>query len=645
MRHLVPLGLVVAITGSAVAIDPESRAAYQLRVVVRTGDHPTLTRHFRAEVTKNVTSSLQAALGPVGSVEAVDLNETAADQRDALVKLVDEKGLEALDDVNAAVGGKTHFVFIDFADGKYEIRTRQHDGTTGFVTPMVRKSVHGDRGFVGRLAGLSVAQDFGVVGTFDATGPQVSVVLKAGELGPLDAWVKKGDVFAALQMREVRRPVPRPGKEKAKTDSGPTATSAGSRLDGVLLQVVDGPRNGICVCKLHNRYRSLPRDAGTFGYRCVKLGTGEGPLRLQLTDPTGRILNSDAVQPRAGAEDFPTDAPRAQEETTFAGGIFTSKEPFKHVAFVLVRAGDAPIAKIPVEIYPEQLAVRRVNLADKLLTPVEADSADLLERIRTARVIQARAFEDLSALQKKEKPKALQYGQTAHESLSKEVDLLRADLARMKDRYPMEAGRFDPCEGELKTLEAKTRDLRAHLNKLRDFIKLENDPATAEAHKRVEEMLLEAATAAKNLDYDVAIAKYEEALKQTLLTPSDKADVEKLLEAMKRKWDIKDPAARKFVYEVWAKLENPQDVKDALPEARKAVARCKEVGDKITLQKMYETAPAVIQRYKENLTKLVDAAGDDPDKLAPLAGYEKVNKELKELLEEVGKAIESEVGK
>jgi len=645
MRHVVPLGLALAITSYAAAIDPESRTAYQLRVVVRTGDHPTLTRHFRAEVTKNVTSSLQAALGPVGSVEAVDLNETPVDQRDALLKLVDEKGLEALDDVNAAVGGKTHFVFVDFADGKYEIRTRQHDGTTGFVTPMVRKAVHGDRGFVGRLAGLAVAQDFGVVGTFDPTGPQVSVVLKAGELGPLDAWVKKGDVFAAIRMQEVRRPPPRAGKDKAKAESTPTAATSGSRLDGVLLQVVDGPRNGICVCKLHNRYRGLPRDAGTLGYRCVKLGTGEGPLRLQLTDPTGRILNMDAVQPRAGVEDFPTESPRVQEEMTFAGGAFTSKEPFKNIAFVLVRAGDAPIARIPVEIYPNQLAVRRVNLADKLLTPVEADSADLLERVRTARVIQARAFEDLSALQKKEKPKALQFGQAAYESLSKEIDVLRADLGRMKERYPMEAGRFDPCEGELKTLEAKTRDLRTHLNKLKDIIKLENDPSTVDARKGVEELLLEAATAAKNLDYDIAIAKYEAALKQTLLAPTDKEEVERLLEEMRRKWAIQDPASRKFVYDVWARLENPQDVKDALPEAKKAVAKCKEIGDKITLQKMYDTAPAILQRYKENLTKMVDAAADDPDKLAPLAVYEKVNKELKELLEEVSKAIESEAGK
>jgi hypothetical protein len=513
---------------------------------------------------------------------------------------------------------------------------------------LIRKTVHGDRGFVGRLAGLAAAQDFGVVGTFDATGPQVSVVLKAGELGPMDAWVKKGDVFAAVQIREVRRPPMRTAKdkEKARAEAALTGSAAGSRVDGVLLQVIDGPRNGVCVCKLHNRYRSLARDPGFLGYRCVRLGTGEGPLRLQLTDATGRPYPLDTLQPRAGAEDFPNETPREREEMKFSGGVFTSKVPFNHVAFVLVRAGEVPVARIPVEIYPDQVAIRRVNLSDKLPTAVESAAADMLERIRTARVIQARAFDDLSVLQKKEKPKALQYGQDAYDSLSKEADVLRSDLARMKDRYASEAGAlFEPSETELRTLDNKTRDLRAHLNKLKDVIKIENDPATAAGRKGLEELLLEAGTAAKNLDYDIAIAKYEEALKEALLTPNDKEEVEKLLEAMKRKWDIKDPAARKFVYEVWARLENPQEVKDAIPEAKRAVARCKEVGDKITLQKMYDTAPALLQRYKDALTRLVDAAGDDPDKLAPLAGFEKVNKDLKDLLEEVSREIGPEAGK
>jgi len=649
IRCLFILGVALAIAAPAWALDPESRSPYQLRVVVRTGDHPTLTRHFRAEVTRNVASALQAALGPIGSVEAIDLNEAPAEKRDAIISLVEEKGLEALDGVNAATGSKTHFVFVDFADGKYEIRTRQHDGTTGFVTPMVRKTVHGDRGFVGRLAGLAVGQDFGVVGTFDPTGPQVSVILKGGELGPMDAWVKKGEVFAIVQMNEVRRSSARPSKEKGKSEAAPLSGTLGTRADGALLQVVEAPRNGVCVCKLYNRYRSLPQNAGFLGYRCVKLGTGEGQLRLQLTDATGNPIRGDTVQPRAGTEEFPSaDNPRKREEMKFSSGVYTSAEPFKHIAFVMVRAGEVPIARIPVEIYPDQVAVRRVNLADKIPSAVEAAASDLLERVRNARVIQARAFEDLSSLQKKDKPRALDYGNAAYESLSKEADVLRADLARMKERFTADAGMFDPCEVELRTLDSKTQTLRTHLAKLKDVIKVENDPATAVARKGLEGLVLEAATAAKNLDYDQAIAKYEEALKNAGLSPADKENIEKLLDEMKKKWETKDSehiAARKFVYETWAKLENPPDVKDAIPEARRAVAKLKAVGDKITLQKMYDVTPAMLQRYRTSLEKLVDEAEGDPDKLSALEGYKKVNKDLEELMKDVVGEIGAEAGK
>ena len=117
---------------------------------------------------------------------------------------------------------------------------------------------------------------------------------------------------------------------------------------------------------------------------------------------------------------------------------------------------------------------------------------------------------------------------------------------------------------------------------------------------------------------------------------------------MKKKWETKDAehvAARKFVYEMWAKLENPPEVKDAIPEARRAVAKLKAVGDKITLQKMYDVTPAMLQRYRTSLEKLVDEAEGDPDKLAALEGYKKVNKDLEELMKEVVNEIGAEAGK
>jgi hypothetical protein len=654
MRTLLTLVAVLVLAAPAIAdgLDPELKSPYQLRIVVRTGDHPTLTRHFRAEVMKEVGSALQAALGPVATVEVVGLNDTPLEKQEPLWRLVDEKGLEALDNVNTGGGGKTHFVFVDFADGKYEIRARQHDGTCGFCTPIVRKTVHGDRGFVGRLAGLAIAQDFGAVGTFDPNGQQVTVVLKAGELGPMDAWVKKGDVFAVVQIKPGRRALPKtPGKGKTKEKVEPaTPAIMGQRLDGVLLQVIDGPRNGLCVCKLYNRYQRLPAREGSFGYRAVKLGTGEGKLKLQITDANGNPYRNDILQPRVGVNDFPDATPRDREEMRYSDGVFTSQETLKNIGFVVVRAGDTVAARIPIEIYPERVAVRRVNMnPNSEPNPIVAAAADMLDRVRSLRVMQARSFEEIATLQNKERQKALDFGQAVYDSLTKEANALRADLNRLRERYKAEApaGIFDPAETDVKALEAKTRELREHLAKLKDVIRIENDPTAAANRKAIEGLLLEAKLLAQKADLDQAIAKYEEALKLTATEPAAKVEIEKALEELRKLWEVKSPEhanARKYIYETWANLAQPQEVREALAPARRAFETCKSAGDRISLMKMYLVGPQVLERFAENLRTLVDEAVDDEDR-KKLAAYERTREDLEKLLNDVGKEIGADAAK
>jgi hypothetical protein len=397
---------------------------------------------------------------------------------------------------------------------------------------------------------------------------------------------------------------------------------------------------------MYNRYRGLPqRDGLTVGFRCMKLGTGEGLLRLQLTDAAGTLFGPNTLQPRAGSSDFPDPlTPRQREEMTYADGVYTSRERFQNIAFVLVRSGETPVARLPVEVYPDQVAVRRVNLNPAAEpSPVQTAAADLLDRIRSARVIQARCFEEVATLQKKDKPKALEYGQGAASALEKEADVLRSDLDRARDRYKGEApaGLFDPCEADLRALEAKTRELKGHLTRLKDVIAIENDPKAAALHKQIEAALLEAAAAAAAFDVDQAIVKYEEALKLAAGEPGAKAEIERALTNLKTAWEPKDAEhadARKFVYEVWAKLEKPADVRDALPRARKAVAKCKAAGDKLTLGKMYAAAPQVAARYGERLKEMIAAATEDEDRQA-LAQYVKVSRELEDLLNDLGKEL------
>src|SRR5207245_207055 len=104
----------------------------------------------------------------------------------------------------------THFVFVNFVAGQYEIQARQHDGLTGQASPVIRRARTSDREFVARTAALLIGQDFGVVGTvtqkLQAQPETVRVVLKGSSLGtPSEGWVKKGDVFNLVQISRVGR--------------------------------------------------------------------------------------------------------------------------------------------------------------------------------------------------------------------------------------------------------------------------------------------------------------------------------------------------------------------------------------------------------------------------------------------------------
>ena len=85
-------------------------------------------------------------------------------------------------------------------------------------------------------------------------------------------------------------------------------------------------------------------------------------------------------------------------------------------------------------------------------------------------------------------------------------------------------------------------------------------------------------------------------------------------------------------------MEKPADVRDALQQARKAVAKCKAVGDRFTLNKMYTVAPQVAARYSERLKEMIDAATEDEDRQA-LAQYVTVSRELEDLLTALGKEL------
>src|SRR5262245_10719727 len=102
----------------------ELREPYRLRVVLDVAKHRLLTPVFGQQVARELGDGIRAALGELARVEV-----TAEDPRPEALR---RRGLErGLDGWAERSPFKTHFVRIDYANGQYEVRARQFDGTVG----------------------------------------------------------------------------------------------------------------------------------------------------------------------------------------------------------------------------------------------------------------------------------------------------------------------------------------------------------------------------------------------------------------------------------------------------------------------------------------------------------------------------------
>ena len=89
----------------------------------------------------------------------------------------------------------------------------------------------------------------------------------------------------------------------------------------------------------------------------------------------------------------------------------------------------------------------------------------------------------------------------------------------------------------------------------------------------------------------------------------------------------------------WVKLEQPAEIKAALPEARKAFETCKKAGDSFTLRKIDLTGPTLFQKYSDNVKRMLEEATEDDDRKAIATTYEKVTDDLQKFLADVSKAL------
>jgi hypothetical protein len=599
------------------ALDPESDEPYHLQVVLHVAEHRLLTPVFKDQVERELRDGLQAAFGDLAKVEVVRthprLKEVLAD------------GLAALDGWKDVAAGKTHFVLIDYADGRYDIQARQYDGPTALASPVVRRERTPDRQFVARAAALLVNRDFGLAGTVvDQANPErVRVALKGGGLGvPLGPWVQEGEVFAVVQVRRGA------GGERAQ------------RVEWALLQVVEKPKDGACVCRLFQRHAdALAGGAGVLGYRCLKLGTARGPLHLRLVKARARSLTppDQSLEVHVRRDGFQGKAHVYQGVTDADGFFRTDRDPanaavFDHAAFVSVLSGGEVKAQIPVPIVDERTVVVPVSITADPAADLLVNRDRLVTELNESVLVYTDLFKDLGKAM--EKPDGRQ---PAHDRAQARLQDLQGDLARFEERLRL----LRPSKLDLAVAEQRVKDLHKFQDDLQRFVaglekilKEENDPARKELLAKVEQAkLLE-----EQAEFDKALGLYEAAW-EGLKDPALRKKLDELKEGLKFR-DDRHRQAHEFIYLTWPAL-TPAQLPGRLGEAQQAFAACRDAGDVLRPRKLLRAAIAHAERVNEEALALASEAREDDEKKAKALA--EAADGLKKLIQEVSAFLAKEI--
>jgi tetratricopeptide (TPR) repeat protein len=578
----------LCLCGSSLAdLNAESDKPYKLQVVLDVAKHRQLTDVFVNRLKRDVRELLEAELGDLARVEVVHDHP--------LLKTVRARGLEkALNGYAKITPVKAHFVRLSFKGGRYELEARQHDGTTGLSTPRVGTARTSDPRLVARAAARLVSRDFGLVGTVTKVTKQtVDLTLKGGGLGvPLKRWAPADEVFAITQI--------------SKASGGLRSTP----VPWAFLQVTREPQAGVCTCRLYHRFRTdtLGDQPGVLGYRCLKLSTLKGPLRMRFLDfKTHHPL--DSLEVHVSATGF--DGPQRKLVTDREGVLPRSGETYAHVAFVKVMSGENVRGRIPVALVSE----RTLDCLFSLSAEAEEQGRKELRRDYWLRRIydslQATAdrVRELNELGKQAKRRdALEKAREGLKSLEADLE----SLSEEKDRLAKEGG-LDLAEGaqRLEDLRKRQKELKEFVTGLGKIIKEEKDPKKQELLAQIERArLLE-----KQAEFQQAIDLYEKVLKES----PKQTKVRQRLMNLRKAWaaqDAKHKEAREYIYQTWPRPVPPGVLKVRLAEVRQAFQVCQQKGDALTPQKILRANVAHADGLKKRLAALRPQTREDDRKEA-----------------------------
>jgi len=604
------VGLLLFLPAAAHA-QSELKQPYNLHIVVHVAENRLLTEVFRDRIERELHDGFQAALGDMGRVKVSHEHPRLDDVLARGLKL-------SLDSWTDRSDLKTHFVLIDYSGVHYEIQTRQYDGTVGRASPVVRRDRTRDRDFVAKAAALLLKQDFGLLGTVMTAAKgakeEVEVELRGGGLGDLTRWVKKDEVFALVP--------PGGGSPRA--------------LEWSLLQVEKPPdekaRDGVCVCRFFHRYKVL----SIAGYRCIKLGTVQAPLRLhwlqiipgreEKSKPLDRLLTVEIRRYGFDGE----DATRLEESTGRTGGVLETVRDgkdgvFHHVAFVRVTDGvPDPKPQVPIALVDDQPISIEVNVSKEVDTLFNVRLASWQSNVADSLQMQANLFKRLEMLGAKTENR----NDIIQEALSglKRSREDRAQLFREKDGIVKEAHDKNIA---LKTQreEKRLEELAEGEQTLADFIKKQKEIEASENDPQKKKWLSDIASAkllVKELEIGKAIAIFERIQAEGYKN----AELDAYLKKLHKDWDpvnAEHKEARGFIYGVWPTLDTSR-LEDNIPKVQNALKKCEDAGDLISIRKLLKGTEGHADRLAKELKELhPDRVPADVD---PARKLQKVSAEI-----------------
>lgn len=557
---------------------------YKLRVVVNFAENRFLTPVFREQISRDIGDQLQFAFGPLAEIEMLQQHPLLAD--------IQSKGLQqALDGWQELSDTQTHFLLIDYHAGRYVLRSRLHDGGTGLNNSAGKQVETGDRGQVSTIAARLIYDGLGVAGNVVSSGAGVEITLQAGSLGPLDPWVRPGDIFAVTRI----------------VDDGEKQRSM--PLTWAVVRVSSSPKQGVCRGEYFCRYKEDELVMGTpqvAGYRCLKLAAVKASLRLRFLDADSfRPLSG--LQVHVGRRGFQDTV---RELSTDLNGLAETPDLFEGLAFVKVLSAGKLCAQFPVTLVDAHTIVCRLKLDAQAETVglLQYRRDEWLRRILDALLVTSARTNQLNGQLARSLELALKYARTALEALDRDLaslDAERSELQRAAGKQAV-AG-FDLAEGE-----ARLQELRRRRTELADFIaRLDTGIQEGKSEKTLISLkLLEQARLLEGeAAYDQAISLYEEFLKNN----AGQSKVQEHVAKLKKAWQTKGAEhaqAREFLCQTWPGLDIA-GMKANLDKAKQSLKICRDKGDALTPLKLLRANLLHVANLKKRLTALQRQDGQD----------------------------------